>query len=165
LRAARSGQSYCFASIHRFSYTFQVMHMPAFKGATPNSTDLCRPAGTRRRHSVVLCLLLALGGCAAGGGWPGTQGEATPVAPPPSSDPLVIFASQAAPGSASSIVLADGRPATVRVARAYIAASGRECREVLVGSGTLQRAQLVCQSETGAWAQARPLLRGGGIVR
>jgi hypothetical protein len=49
--------------------------------------------------------------------------------------------------------------------RSYAAASGRECREVLVGSGMAQREQLVCRTEAGSWESSRPLLRGAGPVR
>jgi hypothetical protein len=118
--------------------------------------------GPRTLRQGMPAVLLLLAGCAAGG----TGGPGEAASPPPlPADPLAAFAAQAVPGTASRIVLADGRPATVRVGRAYIAASGRECREVLVGTGTAERAQLVCQGEGGAWAQARPLLRGGGIGR
>ncbi|WP_170985307.1 DVU3141 family protein [Roseomonas sp. AR75] len=109
--------------------------------------------------------LLLLGGCASGLGWSQSAEQTATAAAPVPADPLSAFVAQSAPGGASSVVLTDGRPATVRVARAYYAASGRECREVLVGTGTLQRAQLYCQAEGGGWAQARPLLRGGGVPR
>ncbi|PWS39086.1 hypothetical protein DFH01_07555 [Falsiroseomonas bella] len=121
---------------------------------------LRRSTGPR---TLLPAILLLLGGCTAGG--LGGNSEVASAAPPPPADPLTAFVAQAAPGTASRVVLADGRPATVRVARAYIAASGRECREVLIGTGSLERAQLLCQGEGGAWAQARPLLRGGGIPR
>ena len=41
-----------------------------------------------------------------------------------------------------------------------MAASGRECREVLIGTGLAERARLVCRGE-GGWVPARPLLSGG----
>jgi hypothetical protein len=53
----------------------------------------------------------------------------------------------------------------VRLLRSYHAASGRECREVLVGAGAAARTELVCQAEGGSWSAARPLLRGGGTGR
>jgi hypothetical protein len=133
------------------------MHILRSFRATRRSTGL----RTLRQGAPVLLLLLA--GCATGG--PGGPAETASAAAPPPADPLTAFVAQATPGTASRIVLADGRPATVRIARSYIAASGRECREVLVGTGTAERVQLVCQGEGGAWAQARPLLRGGGIPR
>ena len=79
--------------------------------------------------------------------------------------PSAAFAAQARPGVGGRVVLADGRPAAVRVLRSYQAASGRECREVLVGTGTAQRTQLVCMGENGSWAVARPLLRGAATGR
>jgi hypothetical protein len=103
--------------------------------------------------------LLALGACA--GSTPG--GETAAAAPPPPADPVSAFAARATPGTQSSILLSDGRPASVRLNRAYAAASGRECREVAVGAGTARSLVLVCQAESGAWVQAPPLLRGGLI--
>jgi len=79
-------------------------------------------------------------------------------------DPIAAFAAGAMPGAQSRIVLSDGQPANVRLVRRYHAASGRECREVLVGAGMSQRAQLVCQGESG-WASARPLLPGAAAGR
>ncbi|WP_439598705.1 hypothetical protein [Falsiroseomonas sp.] len=89
---------------------------------------------------------------------------AAPAGVPASTDPVVIFAGQAQPGSSQRIVLPDGQTAQVRVVRAYNAASGRECREVLVGSGMVERSRLVC-AVPGGWVEARPLLRGGGTAR
>jgi hypothetical protein len=122
-----------------------------------------RGAGPVAR-GLTLLLLLGLGACGGGAAQQGRSGvEAGPVATP--ADPIAAFAARAQPGSESRIVLSDGQPATVRLARSYHAASGRECREVLVGAGTAQRAQLVCQGEGGTWAAARPLLRGSGAAR
>lgn len=61
-------------------------------------------------------------------------------------------------------MLANGQSARVRLVRAYNAASGRECREVLVGAGVAERSRLVCAADAGVWAEARPLL-GGGATR
>lgn len=87
---------------------------------------------------------------------------AASAAPPVPTDPIVAFAATSPPGAQASLSLAGGRT-PVQVTRSYHAASGRECREVLVGAGTGARAQLVCQGEGGAWAAARPLLRGGSL--
>jgi hypothetical protein len=114
--------------------------------------------------SSALLALLALGACAGRDGQSAGGPAAQPVAAAPT-DPVVAFAAQAQPGAESRIILAGGQPANVRLLRSYNAASGRECREVLVGAGTTQRAQLVCQAEGGAWVAARPLLRGGGVAR
>jgi len=75
-------------------------------------------------------------------------------------DALGQFVAHAAPGQESTVTMSDGRPARVQVLRAYAAASGRECREVLMG-GTAGRASLLCESE-GQWVATRPLLGGGG---
>jgi len=104
---------------------------------------------------------LLLGGCSM---MPGSA-TTTPVAaapPPVPTDPVVAFAATNQPGAQASLALAGGRT-PVRVARSYYAASGRECREVLVGAGPGARSQLVCQGEGGAWAASRPLLRGGSL--
>jgi hypothetical protein len=114
--------------------------------------------------ALALLGLLALGACAGRGGQQDQAGAAQAAAALPA-DPLVAFAATALPGTESRVVLADGRPANVRLLRSYHAASGRECREVVVGAGTAQRTQLVCQAEGGTWAAARPLLRGGGATR
>jgi hypothetical protein len=112
----------------------------------------------RLTGAALLAGSLALCGCA-------TETAVTPAAAPPlPPDPISAFAARATPGTQSSVVLGDGRPAAVRLNRAYAAASGRECREVVVGTGTAQNMRLVCQAENGAWVQAPPLLRGG-LVR
>lgn len=84
------------------------------------------------------------------------------VAPPPAADPVSAFAATASPGSETLAALPGGGQARLRLLRAYNAASGRECREVLVGAGLDERSRLVCRGDDGAWAPARPLLSGGG---
>jgi hypothetical protein len=87
--------------------------------------------------------------------------RAVPSAPPPApSDPLLVFAAATPPGGSGVV---DGQ--RVRVGRAYTAASGRDCRELLVGSGLGERATLACHDPVTGWSLARPLLRGGGIGR
>ena len=108
---------------------------------------------------LALSALLALGACA--GGQEARRGVVEPAAPAAPADPIAAFAASARPGAESRIVLANGQSASVRMLRSYTAASGRECREVLVGTGSTQRTQLVCQAEAGGWVAARPLLRGG----
>lgn len=116
-----------------------------------------------------LSALLALGGCAGVGGWSlGRQGAAPSgqaAAAPAPSDPLLAFAARAAPGARESVTLANGQPASVRLVRAYHAASGRECREIAVGTGMSERSRLVCGSAETGWAETRPLLPGGGVGR
>ncbi len=115
---------------------------------------------------AVLAVAVLLSGCAGGplsgrsasGGATvpaGTGGPAVQAA-----DPVAAFAATATPGAEGQVVLADGgRPARVRLLRSYQAGSGRECREVLVGSGLEERAALACRDgET--WVATRPLLRG-----
>lgn len=124
-----------------------------------------RRGGGPTPRGLAFLLLLGLAACGGGATQQGRTGtpEATGLAAP--ADPIASFAARAQLGAESRIVLADGQPATVRLARSYFAASGRECREVVVGTGTTQRAQVVCQGEGGAWVAARPLLRGGGTAR
>jgi hypothetical protein len=82
---------------------------------------------------------------------------ATAVAPRPA-DPLAAFVAGAAPGSTADV--AGYGP--VRLGRSYTAASGRECREVMLGRGVEERAALYCRGPQG-WAPARPLLRSGTL--
>ena len=49
----------------------------------------------------------------------------------------------------------------MRLGRTYYAASGRECREVLLGGGMAERAQVACRQPDGTFASTRPLLQGG----
>lgn len=110
-------------------------------------------------------LLALLTGCAAtqSGAIPGDTAAANAAAAP--MDAVASFAASARPGAESVVTLPEtGRNARVRLLRAYNAASGRECREVLIGTGGEERARLLCQSGS-QWADARPLLRGGGTQR
>lgn len=91
-----------------------------------------------------------------------TERAGAAVAPSPASDPVSAFAATASPGSETVAALPGGGQARLRLLRAYHAASGRECREVLVGTGLDERTRLVCRGDDGAWAPARPLLSGGG---
>ena len=92
--------------------------------------------------------------CAESAGGP--QSVVEPAAP--ISDPVVAFAASASPGAEDTVLLAEtGQSARVRLVRAYAAASGRECREVLVGTGTGGRTRLLCRAGEG-WREARPLI-------
>ncbi len=119
-----------------------------------------RPAMAGFHRFALLGALLVLAACAG-------ERAATLAGPAPAAavaapqDPLGQFVATAAPGQSGSVVLGDGRTTQVQVVRAYAAASGRECREVIVGGG---RASLLCQSE-GQWVAARPLLLGGSAAR
>ncbi|GAA0578722.1 hypothetical protein GCM10009416_16480 [Craurococcus roseus] len=122
--------------------------------------------GFERRFSrwCVLGLLAATAGaCAnpfASGGRtvPSTDPAALSSVP---ADPVVAFAASAMPGAETVAVVPEaGGSARLRLLRSYAAASGRECREVLIGTGLAERTRLVCRDD-GVWAPARPLLRGG----
>jgi hypothetical protein len=113
-------------------------------------------ASVLRLVSGLGCLLLV--GCTG----LGDEQAVAPVAPAPM-DPLAAFVATAPAGARGMVVLADGSRVPARVARSYTAANGRECREVMLGSGRGERAQLVCQGGPelgGAWVVARPLLGG-----
>lgn len=89
---------------------------------------------------------------------PGARGtDATPVAPAVAraDDAVAAFAASAAPGSPGTV---QGQPA--RLVRVYHAASGRECREVLLGAGVTERTVVACRMPDGGFASARPLMRG-----
>lgn len=97
------------------------------------------------------------------------SGLSSPLVPPPvgsappppitALDPLSQFALSSQPGSEGVVPVAGGAPERARVLRAYTAASGRQCREILFGSGIGERSQLVCGDANG-FQVAPPLLRG-----
>lgn len=74
---------------------------------------------------------------------------------PRGSDPLGDFAASASRGQTGMV---NGQPA--RFTRSYNAASGRECREIALGSGSNERLVVACRRPDGAFAASRPLLRG-----
>jgi hypothetical protein len=121
-----------------------------------------RPAKGTSIPAALLGALLLLAGCGA------DRQAAMPAAAPAlaavQQDPLGQFVRTTPPGQAGRVVLADGRTTEARVVRAYAAASGRECREVILGAGTAGQASLLCQSED-RWVAARPLLLGSGATR
>lgn len=126
-----------------------------FNPAAPGSLEPRRPV-----RAALFGALLVLAGCS--GAERMAAGPAMPAAPAAPQDALGRFLADAAPGQQGTVLLADGRPAQVRVVRAYAAASGRDCREVLLGEGFGGRASLLCQAD-GAWMPARPLLQGSGM--
>ncbi len=123
----------------------------------PLSASVRRLCAGARRLGPALALPVFLAACGGGQAEGPVRAVGPDLAPP--ADPIAAFAAQAAPGTQSRILLADGQPANVRLLRSYHAASGRECREVLVGAGMSQRSQLVCLGDAG-WSSARPLLPG-----
>ena len=70
-------------------------------------------------------------------------------------DPIAAFAATASPGSVGSV---NGEQA--RLTRAYNAASGRECREIILGFGGAERAAVACREADGNFVSSRPLMRG-----
>jgi hypothetical protein len=113
---------------------------------------------------VALLLAGLLAGCAMPAMPSFTPAEPAASAPPAAAvaprpaDPLASFIGSAAPG-ASGDVAGYG---SVRLARSYTAASGRECREAMLGRGAEERAVVYCRGSQG-WAPARPLLRSGTL--
>lgn len=106
----------------------------------------CLPGGTVAALSVLMLV-----GCSQSGSAPETGGP--PVA---TNDPVALFAASSSPGAEGTVVLPDtGQSVRVRLMRTYFAASGRECREVAVGSS--QAIRLICRATDG-WVVARPLI-------
>lgn len=108
--------------------------------------------------------LLSLAGCSSFGSGQSSQTAAQQAAPVRAADPLAQFAADAAPGASGAVTLASGRTVTAYLARSYDAASGRECREVRLGSTPQAESQIFCFTGT-QWVAARPLLRGGAVAR
>ncbi len=122
-------------------------------------------AGNARACAIVSAAL-ALAACESlslpdlGAPAPAASAAAPAATPPAPSDPLLVFVAAAGPGGSGVV---NGQ--TVRIARSYTAASGRECREVLVGSGLGERAAVACLDPVAGWSLAKPLLRGSGLGR
>jgi len=87
----------------------------------------------------------------------GTSAQAAPVVStvPRAADALAIFAATATPGN---VQMVNGERA--RLVRSYNAASGRECREILLGAGNSERTAVACRDASGNFVSSQPLLRG-----
>jgi hypothetical protein len=109
--------------------------------------------------TTILMGIIALSGCDARNHR--TAGGPITVALPASEDVVANFATQANAGDEAQVILADGRTATLRMVRQYFAASGRDCREVLMRTGSAQNLRLACKADDGAW-MTTPSLMGGG---
>jgi len=138
-------------------------------GCAPETRGLWprfRKYATGRRRLLPLLFATVLSGCAALQTEQADQATmVVPTAAAAPQDPLATFAAAATPGSETVLTIpGTGRTERVRLQRAYFAASGRECRELLIGSGMMERSTLICQDETG-WSPARPLLKGSGRMR
>ncbi|HWT08281.1 MAG TPA: DVU3141 family protein [Roseomonas sp.] len=113
--------------------------------------------GGRGPAAGLLGAVLLLAGCAETGVAPAPGAEAAVA---PISDPVVAFAASAGPGAQETVTLpSTGQTVQLRLVRAYAAASGRECREVQMGTGGGSSSRLLCSAGTG-WREARPLIRG-----
>lgn len=117
------------------------------------------PAQKRLGGVVALVgLALVVAGCAQDG--MNDQGAPEAAAVAPISDPVVAFAAAGAPGSEETVVLpSTGQSARLRMVRAYAAASGRNCREILVRTDGSTQTRLICGAGNG-WREARPLIQG-----
>ncbi|MCX7932717.1 MAG: hypothetical protein N2588_09255 [Rhodovarius sp.] len=127
-------------------------------------------AAALRLGAGMVWLLLA--GC--GPSLPGSallSALSSPAVPPPAgspqavpaepTDPVAVFAMSTPAGSSGTVTLPNGATEPARVLRAYHAASGRECREVLLGSGASERTLLYCRDPVEGVRLVPPLLRGG----
>lgn len=103
--------------------------------------------------------LALLPGC--GTQWPDFTPVASSMPPPPvieaprGPDPLGDFAETATPGGVGFV---NGERA--RLVRSYNAASGRECREIILGAGNSERVAVACRNRAGQFVSSTPLLRG-----
>lgn len=117
------------------------------------------------RRSALLGALLVLAGCGSVTRQAGDPAAFTPpraaIAP---QDALGRFVAAAGTGQEGVVTLADAGATRVRVVRAYAAASGRNCRELLMGEGIGGRTSLLCEAD-GHWVPARPLLLGSAAAR
>ncbi|MBW6396728.1 hypothetical protein KPL78_02665 [Roseomonas sp. HJA6] len=117
---------------------------------------LARHHGERGMTRALLGGVLLLAGCGLDTAGPTTD----VVAPAAISDPVIAFAAHGGGAGAEETVTlpSTGQVVRLRLVRAYLAASGSECREVEVGAGGSAYSRLVCSAGTG-WREARPLLR------
>lgn len=148
-----------------------LFRLDAFSPPRAVAAGSARPrrGGELARAPALLPILFAaamLPGCAtlapeAGGRPPPPAAAAAPAAAG-RQDPFAAFAATASPGAEAVLPLpGTGQAERVRLQRSYVAASGRECRELLIGSGMAERSALLCREEGGGWVPARPLLKGG----
>lgn len=143
--------------------------MPGHKGlrllvrhAAPGTAVSHREARVRFAPAILAGLLMA--GCSGVPGFdPGATTSAQPAVPAVADvpqDPLLAFVASASPGSQGFV---NGE--RIRIARAYSAASGRDCRELLIGGGLGERSAVACRDDVAGWTLTRPLLRGSGLGR
>jgi len=126
---------------------------------------LTGPCRMPRMAAMVLAVtsIFATSGCAVPGflqrGGNSIEASAVPARP---MEPLAAFAGRALPGQEDRVEPSPGAPPVpVRLTRAWFAGSGRQCREVSIGSGREPMTRIFCQ-EGASWVAARPLLQSGG---
>jgi hypothetical protein len=106
------------------------------------------------RSVIILLALVPVAGCSGVGG----AGDTSTAAPGPILDPVVAFVADPPAQAQAQVFLAgSNEPATLRIARQYSAASGRECREVRVTQRGGDNLRLFCRAGAG-WIEARPLI-------
>jgi transposase InsO family protein len=154
-RTTSWGQTRTLHAGYRVRYSTNVMNVDIFE--VDRRRTGCTTANLRA--AVATTLLVLLGGC--GGQRVAATGDQPASAGQPPSDAIGTFASRASLNEEALVVLPDGQAATLRMARRYSAASGRDCSEVIIRTAAARRAQIFCRGEQGAWLAARPLLRGG----
>ena len=109
--------------------------------------------------ATLFIVIIVLSGCDARDH--ATASHPMTVDLPASGDVVANFVTQANTRDEAQVVLADGRTATLRMVRQYFAASGRDCREVLMRTGSAQNLRLACKADDGTWVSTPSLLGGG----
>lgn len=104
---------------------------------------------------VAVPALWLLGGCAST--------ALQPPEPAAALDPLHQFLDTASADSVlESVNTPWGSGITLQVAPPYFAASGRECRDLLIHDGSITRPGLTCRNSSGHWEAVRPIARHAG---
>jgi hypothetical protein len=156
--ARHAGQNVVMSAGHCDGLECRVVLTNPRKGSSPllrlkwvlPAMSLALLPGCDMRMPDVGSLLPSLSTGAAGG-----VAETPVVAVPRGTDALANFAATAQPGMVGTV---NGERA--RLNRAYNAASGRECREVILGFGNSERSAVACRDASGNFVSSQPLLRG-----
>lgn len=88
-----------------------------------------------RGFLVALALSMGLAACQTTTPESNTYTSASEAAASPASDPIALYAVEAAPGSAAPVVAASGASMLVHVGPDYISATGDRCRRVILADG------------------------------
>lgn len=86
-----------------------------------------------RGFLTVLVLSVGLAACETTSGGPSSPASSAAV--PPISDPVALYAVNAAPGSAGPVTAASGSSVLVHVGPDYVSATGDRCRRVILADG------------------------------